>query len=359
MGPVFLPRRLALIALLYCLSPIADSVAQQVKPQKGKRVHLVEVVEAQKSLLSFESVRTGTLLAQRSFRVFNQEEGRIERIPVREGDIVKAGQVVVELDGKLLSVERSMAKATRLEAVGNLARVRELSRRKVATPERLEKAELAVSLAKAEEALIVTRLGYTKIKVPFKGVVTERLAEPGDVASKHTHLLTINDPTSLYTRVSVSELMLPRLSKGNSVEVRIDALDNQITMGIISRIHPIIDPRTRQGIVEVEFKEIPQGAVAGQLCRVRLKTPEIRRMVVPFAALRRDQEGEYVFAAQDGKAVIKRVLTGLRLDQQIEILEGLDVGDNVVVRGFLDLSPGKTVEIVQKQPASNTQKAVQ
>ncbi|MCW9034052.1 MAG: efflux RND transporter periplasmic adaptor subunit [Alphaproteobacteria bacterium] len=343
------------VALVFVLNPIAEAVAQQPSSKKGKKAHLVEVVTVEKKLLSFEAVRTGTLLARRSVRVFNQEEGRIDKLPVREGDRVKTGQVIVELDRKLLSVELSKAKATRQEAVGNLARVKELSRRKVATPERLDKAQLAVSVAKAEEDLINTRLGYTKIRAPFDGVVIERLAEPGDIAPKNTHLLTINDPTSLYTRVSVSELMLPRLSKGNPIEVRIDALDNQLSMGSISRIHPVVDPRTRQGIVEVEFKQIPLGAVAGQLCRVKLKTPEVRRLVVPFASLRRDQEGVYVFALQEGKAVIKRVLTGLRLNQQVEVLDGLIVGDKVVVRGFLGLNPGKKVEIVQKQGSSKPQ----
>jgi RND family efflux transporter MFP subunit len=332
--------------------------AGQAHAQQGGRPHLVEVVMVEDTPLSFETVRTGTLSARRSVRIFNQEEGRIAAISVREGDWVRGGAVIVELDHKLLLAELSKATATRQEAEANLARVKELSRRNISTQERLEKAELAVSVAKAEEALIRTRLAYARIQAPFDGMVTERLIEPGDIAPRYTHLLTVIDPTSLYTKVSVSELMLPRLQVGDPVEVRVDALSgraDQAYPGRVGRIHPVVDPRTRQGVVEVEFDQVPEGAVSGQLCRVRLSTPESRRLVMPFAALRRDQEGEFAFAVENGKAVVKRVRTGLRLEQRIEILDGLAPGDRVVVRGFLDLSPGKAVSIVAPPPGPSAE----
>jgi len=338
--------RIPLLAVIAFAVPGAGESAAQQAGGKARPPHLVEAVTLADAPTSFEAVRTGTLSARRNVRIFNQEEGRIDRIAVREGDAVRAGAVIVALDAKLLAAELSKATATRREAEANLNRVRELSRRNVTTQERLEKSELALSIARAEEALIKTRLDYAEIRAPFDGIVTERLAEPGDIAPKNTHLLTIIDPASLYTRVPVSELMLPRLGRGDAVEVRIDALDNRVFLGRVGRIHPIVDPRTRQGVVEVEFALPPAGAVAGQLCRVRLRTAETRRLMMPFAALRRDQEGEFAFAVEDGKAALRRVVTGLRLDQRIEILEGLAAGDRIVVRGFLDLAPGKAVAVV-------------
>jgi multidrug efflux pump subunit AcrA (membrane-fusion protein) len=77
-----------------------------------------------------------------------------------------------------------------------------------------------------------------------------------------------------------------------------------------------------------------------------LRTPKADRLVIPFAALRRDKQGQIAFVVAKGKAVVKRVRTGLRLEQLIEILEGLSAGDKVVVRGFLDLRAGKKVSVV-------------
>lgn len=338
--------------LLSVLGGCGEDSTGNKQAKKGARQHLVEVAEVEAVPLSFTTVRTGTLEARRKVRVFNQQEGRIDSILVRQGDAVKKGDVLVELDSRLLLAELAKARATSREVEGNMARVLELSKRKVATQERLDKAKTALSVAKAEESLIRTRMEYAKIIAPFDGIVSERLAEPGDVAPRYTHLLTVIDPNSLYTRVSVSELMIPSLREGSPAEVRIDALGDKIWSGRIVRIHPVIEPRTRQGTVEVALDPVPTGAVAGQLCRVSLSTPEVERLVMPFAALRNDGKGQYVFAVEDAKgmlkAKVKRVRTGLRIEDQVEILHGLNPGEKVVIRGFLDLSPGKTVSVVGK-----------
>jgi len=336
-----------LIVAIFGLS--ACDQAPAPKPGSGKvgnKAHLVEVAQATRQSLHHEVVRTGTLAARRSVRIFNQEEGRIDSLTVREGDVVKADQVIVEMDRHLLTAELEKVLATIKQAERDVARTQELWRKKVATKERLDIAETALRVAEAEERLIRTRLGYLEIRAPFDGVVTERKVEPGDVAQRYSHLLTLADPQSLYTKVSVSELMLPGLKTGAPVEVRVDALGEGRWPAQIARIHPVIDPRTRQGVVEVNLTPVPQGALAGQLCRVSLRTPEIERLVMPFAAMRHDREGSYVFAIVDGKADIRRVRTGLRMDDRVEVLEGLENGDKVVVRGFLDLMPGKIVKIV-------------
>ncbi len=342
-------------ALIFSLVLAGDSSAQRKGGKRKAPPHLVEIITVETVPLSFETVRTGTLAARKSVRIFNQEEGRIDHITVREGDKVKAGTIIVKLDRRILAAELAKAAAKRRQVEGTLKRVRELSRRNVTSQERLDISEMDVSVAKAEEKLIATRLDYTQIRAPFDGIVTERKIEPGDIAPRNTHLLTLIDANTLFTTVSVSELVIPRLRVGASVDVRIDALGDQVSKGRIGRIHPIVDPRTRQGTIEVELDPVPAGAVAGQSCRVRLRTPKADRRVIPFAALRRDREGQFAFVVVKGKATVKRVRTGLRLDHRVEILEGLAAGDNVVVRGFLDLRAGKKVSVVNNgRPMSNT-----
>ena len=331
--------------LFFAVNSVALGQQHGGKSGKPAPVHLVEVVTAENKPIGFETVRTGSLKARRTVAIFNQEEGRIDTITVREGDRVKKGQIIVTLDHKLRSAELAKAVAVRHQADGDLKRTRELIKRKVATQERLDKAETALAIAKAEESLIRTRLAYAEIAAPFDGVVTERKTEPGDIAPRNSHLLTIIDPDSLMTVVSISELVIPRLRVGDSADVKIDALGGNNWAARIGRIHPTIDPRTRQGTVEVELAPVPEGAVAGQLCRVMLRAPKIRKLVVPFASLRRDREGEYTFVVVEGIAILKRVRSGLRLGNQVEILEGLSAGDAIVVRGFLDLREGKKVKI--------------
>ena len=121
--------------------------------------------------------------------------------------------------------------------------------------------------------------------------------------------------------------------------------------GRVSRIFPNLDPVTRRGTVEVELKPVPAGARPGQLCRVQLKTSDASRLLVPFSALRRDQAGEYVYSVDaENKVHRTTVVGGLRIDEQVEILDGISEGQNVVTKGFLDLTPGKKVKIVSREP---------
>jgi len=94
---------------------------------------------------------------------------------------------------------------------------------------------------------------YTKITAPFAGIVTARLAEPGDVINANTHILSIIVPSSLVD-VNIPERLLSQLKRLEPASIQIDALGTQTYKGYISRIHPTIDPRTRFGRIEIALR---------------------------------------------------------------------------------------------------------
>lgn len=338
---------LVTLTLLLISACSQETPATTEKPKKKSRDHLVEAVVVQTSVLGVERVRTGTLRARREVQIHNQEEGEIILLPYFEGDRVKKGDVVVRLDDKLLRAQLARAQATRQQAEQDLKRTRNLFKKKLVSDEELNRTETALEVAKSDEEVLATRLSYTTIVSPINGIVSTRLSEPGNIAERYTHILTISDPTSLITEVTLSELLISQLSVNHPAEVSIDALGDKTFLGKVSRIFPNLDPVTRRGTVEVELKPVPQGARPGQLCRVKLKTQGAERLMVPFSALRRDQKGEYVFAINaEGKVQRAAVVSGLRIGEQVEILKGLSDGQQVVTKGFLDLSPGKTVKVV-------------
>lgn len=308
------------------------------------RAHLVELATVRRDTLSLSRVYTGSLRARRVLRVHAQEVGRITALPFFEGDQVRAGGVVLRLDRVLLETELAKALAVRKEAEANLARLDRLARSKMVAEDEVLRGRTAVDVAKAEEALLRTRLGYTVVTAPFDGVVTERLAEPGDVLERHDHVLTIADPSSLLAELEVSELILPHIGIGDPVGVRIDALGDRQLHGRVLRLHPELDPATRLGRVEVELTPAPPDARAGQFARVNFDVRALERQMVPFSALRRDTDGEYVFRLRDdGRVERVPVRGGRRLAERVEILEGLADGDRVVTKGFLGLVPGAAV----------------
>jgi RND family efflux transporter MFP subunit len=340
---------MALGALLFIGG--ANAASPSAAPAKRDKPHLVEIAPIELADTRISNERTGSLQYSRQVRIYNQEEGRVTALPWFEGDRVEQGAQLVSLDDSLIRAELARAEAEVRQARLDLKRISDLVEKKAASRDELARARTAVEVARAEASLQGTRLGYTSIVAPFDGVITERLVEPGDVAPRHTHLLSLADPQSLVIEVKASDLLLPHLSKGSPVTVRIDALGRTDHPGRVLRIHPVIDPVTRQGTVEVVLDPVPAGARAGQFARVTLTSTAVPRLMVPFTALRRDRDGEYVFLMREDKAHRTAVRSGLRLGDRIEILSGVEAGDQLIYRGFLGLTDGKAVKPVTATPA--------
>lgn len=317
------------------------------------RAHLVELAAAEPGRLAYAADRAGSLRAVREVRIVNQEEGRLTEVRVREGDRVRAGDVLVRYDDRILRAELDKASATLNQTELDHERSRQLKEKGFVSDDAVQRAATGREIASAQVRLLRARFQHMTIAAPFDGVVARRLVEPGNVTSQHTHLLTVIDPSQLVTDVNVSELVMPYLALGDRAEVRIDALGEKQHPGKITRIHPSIDPATRTGRIEVVLNPVPKGARAGQFCRVVLSTGASEQLVVPLAALQRDVAGEFVYVYQAAEGTVRRagVASGLRLADRVEVRDGLERGAQVVVKGFLGLAAGQRVKPVAPREA--------
>ncbi len=343
--------------LLFFIAMLAGCSRQEAPASAtgaGTPNHLVETAVVRSESIAATALRTGSLRAQREIQILSQEEGRIVALPHFAGDVVKRGDLLLQLDDTLLAAQLRKSEAQRRQMELDLSRLQRLIRNQLVSEEELARARTALDIALAEEQLLRTRLEYTRIIAPFDGVISLRRAEPGDVVPSFTHVLTLTDLTSLLTTTSVSELLLPFLAVGDAVSIHIDALGAAPHPGRILRIHPSIDAATRQGVVEVALDPVPAAARPGQLCRILFTgRPQIRR-VIPFAALRRDNSGEFVFVLDaDSKAQRQAVVSGMQLGEDIELLSGPEAGSRVVTKGFLGLLPGRKVKSVSAAPAAS------
>jgi len=328
------------------------SKADKEKSNKAPRPHLVELAPVSSEPLNYAADRAGSLRALHEVKVINQEEGQLLELSVREGDRVQAGQVLARYDDRIARAELDKAAATLAQAEADFARTERLVAEGFMSSESMSRAGTSLALAQAEVRLLKTRLQQMTLTAPMTGTVSQRRAEPGDATPKHAHLLSLIDPSRLVTDVQVSELALPNLRVGDSAQVRIDALGTGHFPGRILRIHPTLDPATRSGRVEVVLEPLPPGAKPGQFCRVSFAASNQKRLVAPLAALQRDAAGEFVFVFQeDGKVKRVTVLSGLRLANKVEIIEGLQADARVVVKGFLDLADGRKVKPIGGQAA--------
>lgn len=343
-----LPILVLALAIAGCGAETSGESAPKANAKpKPPAAHLVELALAKPGQLAYTPNRAGSLRALREVKLVNEEEGRLIEVKPREGDRVRAGEVLVRYDDDLLRAQLDKAVATRRQTALDHERSVQLKAKGFVSDDAVSRAATVLEVARAEERLLVVRLRSMLIAAPFDGVVAQRRVDPGNATPRHTHLLTIIDPSRLVTDVTVSELIMPFLKVGDAAEVRIDALGPAPYQGRVVRIHPAVDPASRTGRVEVTLDPVPEGARAGQFCRVALATGVVDQLIVPLSALQRDAAGEFLFVLSANLQVRRAPVTsGLRLADRVEIRTGLENGARVVTKGFIGLKVGQVVRPV-------------
>ncbi len=324
--------------------------AQVSAPRTQQALHRVEVITVENKAVSLTQIISGTLIAVTKIRLYNEESSRITKLPYHEGDTVKKGTLLVQLDNALLKTDVAKAKATKQQAKLDLSRLKKLLQKNLTTEDELAQAATELDLAIAEEKRQLTRLQRTSIKAPIDGLITKRLYEPGDMLAPQSHIHTIIDPGKLRLKASLAERWLPLVRKGQQVTLHIDALGNTGFDAKVVRIHPTINARTHKGIIEILLSPVPKGATVGQFSRANIELSATNRLIIPVHTIHYEPEGAYVFRViedEKGNAVAEKVYfeQGQQFISVAEILSGLNPGDRIVSRGFLGLRTGKKIEV--------------
>lgn len=315
-------------------------------------LHRVEVTLAEIKTVNLSQTVSGTLEPVTKIRLYNEESGRITKLPFHEGDKVKKGTLLIQLDHELLKTDVAKARANREQEQLDLERLKKLLPKKISTEEEVAQARTELNLAIAEEKHQLTRLKRTSIKAPIDGLITKRLYEPGDLLAPLSHIHTIIDPTSMHLKTNIAERWIPLIHKEQNVDIQIDALGEKTFNAKIDRIHPTINTDTSKGIIEILLTPVPTEAKAGQFARAAIALKSSNRLVIPVHAVHFDQEGTYVYRIikndKDELVAEKSIYEqGQQFDDLIEVLSGINHGDKIVTRGHLGLRDGKKVEIVK------------
>ena len=205
--------------------------------------------------------------------------------------------------------------------------------------------QAAVDEAKARLAIASAKLAECTISVPFTGDVTKVHVQPGDLATVRAPLLEMFDPASLVVRFAVPESQSTQIAPGAAASIRLDAYPNRSFEGIISRVYPELDPKTRTRTVEAKLASAPDDLVPGMFARTDVAVREApNATVVPDSAVLTMANGEkVVFVFIDGKAVMRKVRLGIERDREVQVIEGVEPGEMVIVAGNEGLKNGATV----------------
>lgn len=356
----FLPFFCSLAISLFLAACDNDNSSATDMQRAKSEVHRVETIAVEQKSVSLKQTVSGTLEAVTEIRLYNEESGRITKLPYHEGDQVKKGSLLVQLDNELLQTDVAKATASQEQARLDLFRLKKLLPKQISTEDEVARAGTQLDLAIAEEKRQRIRLQRTSINAPIDGLITERLYEPGDMLAQQSHILSIIDPTALRLKASLAERWLPLVKKDQTVELHIDALGDRKIAANVARIHPTVNANTHKGIIEILIDPVPDGATVGQFARAGIELKATDRLVIPIHTIHYEPKGAYVYrVVEDGlkqgdlkkdkqkNYIAEKVFfeQGQQFNDFAEILSGLIVGDNIVSRGYLGLRNGKKVDV--------------
>jgi membrane fusion protein, multidrug efflux system len=325
----------------------------------GDRTTVVETAPVSLGSVARDVNVSGVVEPIRTVGVNSQVGGALTAVLVEEGTQVRSGQVLARLDDREIAAQERSAAAQLAVAQAAYERARLLRQSQVITLAEYERDRAAWEAARSQLEQLRTRRGYSVIRAPLTGVVTEKMVETGDVVGAQTRLFTIGDLSTMVVRVAVSELDVVNLAPGHQVRVALDAHPGRELSGSIRRIFPSADPGTRLVPVEVALRGEGVGiARPGFLARVTMALGAKENvMLIPASAVVGGSGSQNVFIVEDGKALRRSVGTGLSSRGQVEITSGLAVGEVVVITGNNTLRDGGNVRVVSGPGAATQTRA--
>ena len=381
-------RRVGIAALAIGMAAALAFVALRTGPLASVRVTVVKMQEGKLSPTIFG---VGTVEARRSWMVGPTVAGRVLSVRVDVGDLVRAGQLLaemdpVDLDQRLTALDAALARATSTQAAAqaqvtdasarrdlaaiNAQRNQDLAAQNFISPGALEgrlqekvSADAALQAAqanlsgtaqditrqKAERAALQQQRGNVRLLAPADGVVISRDAEAGSTVVAGQPVLRLIDPASLWVRMRVDQGRSTGLAPGLKARIILRSQPRTPLQGQVARIELLADAVTEERIAQIAFTSTQTlAASVGELAEVELQLPETpTALLLPNASIQRLQGQTGVWRMTDGKPAFAPVRLGASsLDGRVQVLEGLNAGDSVVVYSQKALNEGARVQVV-------------
>lgn len=389
-------RILIILGVLVVLVFVVRGLTNKpVTPVIGETYIPVQVEAAGKKTLTNTAILSGKVTSDTEVSVIPKVPGKVESVLVSVGDPVKKGAVLFTLDATdlrsafqladarftnskelwsaakaSLDRTRTLSSAKIADAQQNLANTKALFAAGAVSKNQLDQTELGVkeleasyasqieqlqvqasdsSLQLAQVQLNQAREAYDNATVtaPVDGTVAQVNIQVGNMASSAQAAVSLTSTKSVYSSLSVAENLVNRLAKDQAVEVTVPSVSEQSFVGKIDHISPSSDSRTQLYPIKISMNN-PDGLIKpGMFAKVELTTEEKTDvMAIKSEAVVLKNEKTIVYVVEGDKAVAKEVVTGLDTGVDIEILKGLNLNDQVIVKGQTLVDEGRKVKVV-------------
>jgi len=337
------PSQWALCAML--MIAVAGCSRQQAGPGRVIGPQTIDVVTAEAKIqpLGVEIEAVGTARANESVEVTSKASNTITAIRFQEGDRVRRGDILVELEGAEARASLSEAEAAFAESQNNFKRSRDLYTQQALSVSQLDLIEATLKANQARVDVAKARLADTIIRASFDGKTGFRRVSLGSLVSPGTVITTLDDTSLIKLDFTVAETYLYALEKNLPVTAATAGLPGRQFNGKVSQIDSRVDPVSRSIAVRAELPN-PKGELRpGMFMTVKLQGEMSPALLVPENSIVPEQGRTFVFVVDNGEATRREVKLGKRRPGVVEILDGLKEHERVVVEGTQNLRDGGPV----------------
>jgi membrane fusion protein (multidrug efflux system) len=296
----------------------------------------------------------GTAHADESIDLTPKVSGFVKQILFESGQSVEKGQLLVQLEDEEELASLKEAEVSLEENLRELARIKSLQKKKVATQQDLDNQQSATDGAQARLDAAKTRYRDCKIIAPFSGVLGLRRISPGALLTPGTIITTLDKTDVMRIRFTIPETALADVEAGQSVNISSVAWPDSSFEGKVAFIDSRVDPVTRAVEAEALVKNSDKKIKPGMFLSVTLISHPRDIVAVPEKSIVTYAEKQFVYVVGAESKVEKREISvGEREVGLVEILSGLAVGENIVVDGVMDIKEGSSVNPVNSDATSH------
>ena len=307
----------------------------------------VAVTKVERGRVEAFYASTASLTAEEEAVVVARTQGVVEQIFVEEGDYVAAGAPLAQLDTRRLELEVARTR-TNIESYERaFERSKRLYETKMISPDAYDQALYNLERENASLNLQLYELDEATIKAPIDGVITLRHIKLGNTLNSNDRAFELKRSEVIEAVLNVPEKELSKLEKGQLAIVLIDALDAAEFEGVVNRVSPEIDPSSGTFRVTVSLNNSDNILKPGMFARVNVRYDSNENtLLLAREAVVTQKDENSVFVVKAGQATRQTITIGYAMGSSVEVLEGLDEGDQVVITGQGGLRDGASVRLV-------------
>ncbi len=341
---------IAVIAIAYTLFTNKQEMNAEANVSEPDFAIPVQVTAVKETTLTDALTATGEFRGWEEVMLVAESQGSIENLRFEEGASIKKGQIIAKIDAVSLNSQLASARASAAKAEKDVARYERLEKAGAISRSQLEDARIQMENSRANIAQINQQLSFTTVKSPIDGIINSLMVEETSFVMPGNEIAEIVQIDRLKLIVNVSESDLSKIKEGQEVKIKTDVFPLKEFSGIVSNIS-VKGDESRKYKVTIEVKntqdEQLRAGMFGEVNFDALASNQKTAMVIPRESITNSLQDPQVYIIENDKAVLKSIKTGSTIDGLTVVLSGLNVGDQVVTKGIINLKDNTKVKITK------------